>query len=179
MTIGNVYKEFEVLPTTKFYVYSDIDENLQKVPYHFTYKYSEDLVIKWESTDICVDSRHGDYLVDQYGFLIEVIDVNLDYCSGDIYYQLYTTGNTTNSDVIVFNGITGDTLTCDTISVTDINFCPRVIVSHKNEEFHCLNMKLEQYYIGGNCLTLPSTDDLDRFPEICDLPICSCVLHLQ
>jgi len=95
--------EFVVLPTTKVYVYSSMNENLDKVPRHFTYKYPEDLFIKSASQpDPCCEYPSGyyeesDYLVDQYGFLVEVTSVNLNYCDGGIYYQIDYSSNSIQS----------------------------------------------------------------------------------
>lgn len=144
-TINN---EFEILPTTKLFVYTNINEHLEKVPYYFTYKYPEDLVKKVKiPADSCNKaSEYGDSLVDQYGFLIEVSGVTLDYCNMNVFYQLNCTGNTPDSSVILLNGKYGET--------------KRVIMSYENQNFECMDIKLQQYYDQGDCKTDPLLRDM-------------------
>ncbi len=100
-----INEEFIVLPTTKVYVYSNINENLEIIPYYFGFKYPEDLVIRTGITETnrVRSNEYGDYLVDQFGFLIPVTGVNLNYCERGIYYQLNTiSGIPTQSNVTSF-----------------------------------------------------------------------------
>ena len=163
-TINN---EFVVLPTTKVYVYSNIDVNLAKVPYRFTYKYPEDLYIKSPvdpgPPPCCHEPKNfvdtSDYLVDQYGFLIEVTSVDLNYCDRGIFYVMDfiespgslmphppPIDNTPN--VILFNGMASGST--------------RIIVSYLKEEFKCMDMGLQQYFINAICDTPPTVEDLER-----------------
>jgi len=171
-----VNDEFVILPTTKLYVYSSMNENLDKVPRHFTYKYPEDLFIKSANQpDPCCGYPLGyyeesDYLVDQYGFLIEVTSVNLNYCDGGIYYQIDFVETPTpgplfsipptpiaSTRVVLFNGsLTGTT---------------RIIVGYKYQHFECLDMKTQQYFINSICTDVPTVEELERTP--CDNPDCS------
>ena len=129
-------------------MYTNINEHLEKVPYYFTYKYPEDLVKKVKiPADSCNKaSEYGDSLVDQYGFLIEVSGVTLDYCNMNVFYQLNCTGNTPDSSVILLNGKYGET--------------KRVIMSYENQNFECMDIKLQQYYDQGDCKTDPLLRDM-------------------
>ena len=88
---------FEVLPTSQVLVYSKINLNLEEVPYNFTYKYPEDVYVKPN------DNQNGDFLIDLYGFPIEVTGTTLDYCRTDVYFQLYINPMTSDT-IILFNG---------------------------------------------------------------------------
>jgi len=163
--------EFILLPTTKVFVYSNIDTNLAKVPYRFTYKYPEDLYIKNSTpppTSCCKEPKNiadtSDYLVDQYGFLIEVTSVDLNYCDRGIYYVMdfvYSPSGLVPvspqpapTKVTLFNGASSGTT--------------RIIVSYEKEEFKCMDMGLQHYFINAICDTVPTVDDLKRI--ICNVP---------
>jgi len=87
----------EVLPTTKLLVYTNMNTNLQAIPYQFKWKYPQDLFIRPDD-----DSQSGDFLINEIGFPTEVTGVTF-VCSGhSLYYQVnLSTGITTN---ILFNG---------------------------------------------------------------------------
>jgi hypothetical protein len=101
---------FEILPTSKVLVYTNRNDDLDKVPYHFEYKFPEHLFTKpiEEGLPCCenVEVINGDFLINQDGFGVEVSSVELNYCSIDnhekIYYQLNVSGQTENT--ILFNG---------------------------------------------------------------------------
>ena len=173
-----INNEFVVLPTTKLYVFTNMDTNLTRVPYHFTYKYPEDLYIAVTGstpTPCCQAPKNftesSDYLVDQYGFLIEVNSVDLNYCDRGIFYVIDyidtpsapemmapvpPTPVVQTNRVILFNGAeTGTT---------------RIIVSYTKEEFKCLDMKLQQYFINSICDTPPTVEELTRY--VCDMGEC-------
>jgi hypothetical protein len=173
-----INNEFVVLPTTKLYVYSNINTSLTKVPYHFTYKYPEDLYIAVTGTTptpCCQAPKNfadtSDYLVDQYGFLIEVTSVDLNYCDRGIFYVLDYIDTpvfpapllpvpptpVAQPKVMLFNGAeTGTT---------------RIIVSYYKERFKCLDMKLQQYFINSICDTPPTIEELER--DACDMADCT------
>lgn len=162
-----INNEFVVLPTTKVFVYSNINTTLAKVPYRFTYKYPEDLYIKspiQPETPCCQEPKNfadtSDYLVDQYGFLIEVTSVDLNYCDRGIYYvmdYIYTpTTPDVNAKVVLINGmLSGST---------------RIIVSYHKEEFKCMDMGLQQYMLNSICDTVPTIEELER--DACNMPDC-------
>lgn len=170
-----VNEEFELLPTSKVYVYSNINESLERVPFHFTFKYPEDLYIKSTGTteDPCCpypDNENDvtDRLIDQYGFLIDVTSVNLNYCEGGIYYRVDYKNATSyiqrhsqpppepTEYIRLLNGASTGTT--------------RLIVAHEKEEFECLNMKLQHYFVNSGCTTVPTIEELERNP--CGLPDC-------
>lgn len=172
--------EFIVLPTTKLLVYSNMNESLESVPFQFMYKYPEDLFIKSDITPEVPCCEYpinffetSDRIMNQYGFLIEVTGVSLNYCDGGIYYRIdyedapseheleedLTPYQESSDKVLVFNGeLTGDT---------------RIIVSYEKEEFKCLDMKLQQYFTNTICSDIPTVEDLERTP--CGLPDCEAV----
>ncbi len=158
--------KYEILPTSKVLVYTNIGTQLEKVPYHFTYKYPEDLFIRPEQPEepCCdVDEDYyptGDYLVDQNGELIEVTSVELYDCGTDnhkkIFYHLNVTGSSDASRVILFNGTSVD---------------KKIIVSYKEEKFKFMDEKLSQSFIGFDCNSGSGANTPVRSPI--GLPVCS------
>lgn len=131
--------EYEVLPTTKLYTYTNLNEYMQRVPYHFRFKYAEDLYIKPTTPVSCCEaSENGDYLIDQDGFLIEVESVDLNYCEKNLYYHLNTTSTAYSSNIIV-NGI------------NDI-LHKKIITHHLEQPFYCLDMTLVDQFEENVCL---------------------------
>lgn len=130
---------YEVLPTTKLFTYTNLNEFHKKVPYHFRFKYPEDLHIKpTMPVSCCEDSENGDYLIDQDGFLIEVISVDLNYCDRGIYYNLNTSGNNYGSSIIM-NGPN--------------NLINKKIITHSQMEmFKCLDMMLIDQFEDNICI---------------------------
>ena len=126
-----INNQFEILPTSKVLVYTNMGLDLEETPHHFEYKYPEDIYVK-----VTGDTQNGDFLVNQYGFLIEVSDVYLDYCSDDnykkIYYQLNCSGSSDNGNIILFNG--------------DVSGHDKIMVRYAEEKFDTIDYRLNQYY---------------------------------
>jgi hypothetical protein len=84
LTNNGIYEVFEVLPTTQLRVYTNkFIENFGNVTngnYHFDDRFPEELQSKpIDFIEPCCDHpkelyNHGDYLINQYGYPIEVID---------------------------------------------------------------------------------------------------------
>ena len=161
--------EFEVLPTSKILVYTNIDVEMNKIPYQFMYKHPEDLFVKPPVKDEpCCEVpedyyQMGDYMINQYGMPIEVTSVDLNYYNRGLFYQLNCTtptGYTHNPDTVLFNGKnSGD---------------DKIIISHKQQPFKCLNESLQTYYNGYLC-GAPSISDLQR--NVCGLSACVETIH--
>lgn len=114
---------YQVLPTSKILVYTNIDTNLNAVPYHFDYKYPEDL-------------QSGDLLIDYSGFTTVISGVTLNTCSIDnykIYYKQINLANSSGTNIIVNgNGAPGN----------------KIVVSFEEEIIDPLTFDLRQYFIG-------------------------------
>ena len=116
-TSNGDYEIFEVLPTTKLKVYTNktitIDEDGNVIvnkskSYFFDERFPEQLQIFVNQIEPCCNYNgdyleRGDFLISAEGNLIEVISVELDYCTPEIYFHLNITG-TQPTDLIVFNG---------------------------------------------------------------------------
>ena len=147
-TSTGVQETFEVLPTTKLRVYTnksitvDIDGNVtvEKLKsYFFDVRFPEQLQIAIEQIEPCCDHKDdylekGDFLITAEGKLIEVISVNLDYCTPEIYYHINITG-TQPTNLIVFNG----------------NNNHQLLLQHKYDLFSRFNVNLNQVYITDCC----------------------------
>ena len=127
--INIINDTYYVLPTSKLLVYTNIDTNLKTIPYRFEYKNPEDLFVS-DGTD------SHDYLIDEYGSLIDVTKVDLKICSTDNYQTIYYQLNFENSGGtnIVFNGPSGDAPN-------------KIIVSYQQETIDPLTFNLRQYFI--------------------------------
>jgi hypothetical protein len=146
---------FEVLPTTKFKVYTkkyvaeNGDVTLRKNSY-FDFRYSEDLQIK-TIIEPCCDflddgSENGDYIILENGELIEVTSVDLNYCNSNIYYNLNITG-TQPSNLLVFNGSQNNL----------------ALIEHAYKVISRFDSNEQQYYIDSeNCPTTPTVESLIR-----------------
>lgn len=121
--ISTVNETYQVLPTSKILVYTNIDTSLNTIPYRFDYKYPEDLY-------------PGDLLIDYSGFTTVVSGTTLDICSTDNYKTYYKQINLSNSNGtnIIVNG----------------NTAPgnKIIVSFQEEIIELLSFDLRQYFIG-------------------------------
>lgn len=164
---------FEVLPTTKFRIYTnkDVNENTGKVikrsGYVFDTRSPEFLQIKPETPiEPCCDYPSdyydtGDYIITEKGELIEVIAVDLNYCGINMYYNINVTG-TKPTNLITFNG--------------NSNYL--VLLEHEYVGFEIVNTSMQQYYTDNiACTTVPSIASLERnYSNACTgAPAYSCV----
>jgi hypothetical protein len=174
--LGSVKKhlingEFQVLPTTKLYVYTnkkiDIETGaISIVPnYFFDWRTPEQLQLEpTVPVEPCCDVNHeyymdsqSDWLINQLGFPIPVTTVELNYCDRSIFYHFNYSGA---SDVIVFNG--------DTTS--------QLLMSFTQVKFNTTDIKLEQLYDNGlGCI---NDDQRIDYVPLCDLvPQVTCGTH--
>lgn len=167
ITQNNVVETFEILPTSRVKVYTnkeittDLDGNIvviKKNNYFFTERYPEELQIKpTQQEEPCCSypkdyMDNGDYLITSEGKLIEVIEVVLDYCTPDLYFNL-NVGEEVGNDIIFFNG----------------NNNHQILLQHEYNEFSRFNTDVSQQLISVCCPEgYPTTD---RIPGIvvCDL----------
>ena len=156
----------EVLPTTKLKVYTNkIVSNgiVTKTSYFFDERIPEHLQIRGEiPEDPCCPhpsdyfENYGDFLLDVDGFPIEVMNVDLNYCQPNIYYNFNfeTSGRNVpvGSDLIVFNGNTNNQV-----------LLQHTYQSHQTDLFgDCI----QQYYTDTeDCPTTPNEDECDD--DIC------------
>jgi hypothetical protein len=164
-TSNGDYEVFEVLPTTQLRVYTNrIVEDFgvaTNSTYFFDDRFPEELQIKSQDfIEPCCDHpkelyNHGDYLINQYGNLIEVIDIDLDYCESNLYFNInFELDNNPieNLYVVVFNG----------------NGNHQILMKHKYEIHPNMNFNLGQYYIDDNwCPTEPTDEELSLSPFNC------------
>ncbi len=158
LTLNNTYQVFEVLPTTQLRVYTNrIVEDFgtpTNSTYFFDDRFPEELQKKpTDFIEPCCDHpkelyNHGDYLINKYGDIIEVIDVDLNYCESGLYFNLnFELNNTPLTDefVVVFNGNTSE----------------QILMKHKYNKHPNIGFNLGQYYIDANyCSTEPSDVEL-------------------
>ena len=152
--INKINDKFSVLPNTRLWVLTKTKEDgSQGDLWRFTEKYPEELFVRPEIIDPCCSYNEeyietGDFLIDQYGFPIEVTKLDLEYCTRDLFYHLNTVDNSTEcKDVVIFNG-DGD---------------KTILVAHKQQRFETMDLKSQQYYQDTlNCSDVPSIDDLER-----------------
>jgi hypothetical protein len=164
---------FEVLPTTKFRIYTnkDVNENTGKVikrsGYVFDTRSPEFLQIKPETPiEPCCDYPSdyydtGDYIITEKGELIEVVGVDLNYCGINMYYNINVTG-TKPTNLITFNG--------------NSNYL--ALVEHEYVGFEIVGTSMQQYYSDDiACSTVPSIASLERnYSNACTgAPAYSCV----
>jgi hypothetical protein len=160
LTANGDYEVFEVLPTTQLRVYTNrFIENFGAVTnghYHFDDRFPEELQIKpTDFIEPCCSTpkelyNHGDYLINQYGYLIEVIAVDLNYCEPNLYFNLNVEKDGTplgnNSFLVVFNG----------------NSNEEILMKHLYSVHPNLDFKLGQYYIDPeHCPTVPTNEELE------------------
>jgi hypothetical protein len=155
---------FEVLPTTKFRIYTnkDVNENTGKVTkrsgYVFDTRSPEFLQIKPETPiEPCCDYPSdyydtGDYIITEKGELIEVTAVDLNYCNINMYYNINVAG-TKPTNLITFNG--------------NSNYL--ALVEHEYIGFEIVGSSMQQYYTDNiACTTVPSIGSLLRnYSNVC------------
>ena len=152
--INKINDRFSVLPNTRLWVLTKTREDgSQGDLWRFTEKYPEELFVRPEIIDPCCSYNEdyietGDFLIDQYGFPIEVTELDLEYCTRDLFYHLNTIDNSTEcKDVVVFNGDDDRT----------------ILVAHKQQRFETMDLKSQQYCQDDlECSDIPSIDDLER-----------------
>ncbi len=159
-TSNGDYEVFEVLPTTQLRVYTNRIVEDFGVPTNGTYffddRFPEELQKKpLDFIEPCCDHpkelyNHGDFLINQYGNLLEVIDVDLNYCESNLYFNINFNldGNPINEEyVVIFNGNTEH----------------QVLMRHKNEIHPNMNFNLGQYYFDEDlCSVEPTNEELSN-----------------
>ena len=143
-----VQESFEVLPTSKLRVYTNksitVDEGgnvtvEKSKSYFFDERFPEQLQVAIEQIEPCCDHNNdylekGDFLITAEGKLIEVISVELDYCTPEIYYHINITG-TQPTDLIVFNG----------------NSNHQLLLQHKYDQFTRFDVDVYQQGFSSLC----------------------------
>ena len=166
LTSNNNYEVFEVLPTTQLRVYTNrIVENFGtpiNSIYFFDDRFPEELQKKpTDFIEPCCDHpkelyNHGDYLINQYGQLIEVIDVDLNYCDTGLYFNInfeLDDNPITDEFVVIFDGNTNQ----------------QILMKHRYNKHPNIDFDLGQYYIDANhCPTEPTNQELSN--SIFDCP---------
>jgi len=166
-TVSGTTIVFEVLPTTKFRIYTNKGVNettgliTKRSGYSFDNRSPEFLQIKPETPiEPCCDYPSdyydtGDYIITENGQLIEVIAVDLNYCDINMYYNINITTATSTSptNLITFNG--------------NSNYL--ALVEHQYIGFNRLDASLQQYYVDNVCCTeTPSIASLERnYSNLC------------
>jgi hypothetical protein len=166
-TVSGTTIVFEVLPTTKFRIYTNKNVNettgliTKRSGYAFDNRSPEFLQIKPETPiEPCCDYPSdyydtGDYIITEKGQLIEVISVDLNYCDINMYYNINITTATSTSptNLITFNG--------------NSNYL--ALVEHQYIGFNRLDASLQQYYVDNVCCTeTPSIASLERnYSNLC------------
>jgi len=138
---------FDILPTTKPRIFTNIDVNettgaiSRRKGYFFTNRSPEFLQVKPETPiEPCCDYpadyyETGDFLITESGHLIEVTAVDLDYCEANLFYNLNVTSDTSLSDLILFNGTNSRQL----------------LLQHHYTKFTTKDVKEQQYYTVAPC----------------------------
>jgi len=144
-TKNNEIKIFSLLPTTQIKVYTNkkiINGEIIDSNYFFDYRLPEDLIIKTEN-------QYGDYLISSNGELIEIIKVELDFMTPNIYLNLKFQEVENDSKIINGND--------DMFVIVNNKF-----IHHQNS-FN--DIKLDQYYFDeSSCPDIPLIGTLER-PE--------------
>ncbi len=156
-TISGTTVVFEVLPTSKFRVYTnkEVDETdgniTKRSGYVFDTRSPEFLQIKPETPiEPCCNYPSdyydtGDYIITEKGELIEVIAVDLNYCNINMYYNINVTGSLP-TNLITFNG--------------NSNYL--ALLEHEYIGFEIVSSSMQQYYTNEYCTTVPSIASLER-----------------
>lgn len=140
-TKNNIIEVFEVLPTTRFRVYTNIEvdettgETIKRKGRFFDSRLPEYLQIAVDLPEPCCDHNEdyyqkGDYLINQYGELLEVVGVDLNYCESNLYFNINLTGEEPDT-LVVFNG----------------NGSHNLLLQHTYEEFELFDANLEAYNV--------------------------------
>ncbi len=154
------------MPTTQLRVYTNrIVENFGtpiNSIYFFDDRFPEELQKKpTDFIEPCCDHpkelyNHGDYLINQYGQLIEVIDVDLNYCDTGLYFNInfeLDDNPITDEFVVIFDGNTNQ----------------QILMKHRYNKHPNIDFDLGQYYIDANhCPTEPTNQELSN--SIFDCP---------
>lgn len=157
-TTNGDLETFEVLPTTKLKVYTNNIVNIdnegnvtvdKSKTYFFDERFPEHLQIKINQIEPCCDTTldsltQGDFLITKEGKLIEVISVNLDYCTPELYYNFNVDGNQP-TELIIFDG----------------NENHQLLVQYKYDEFSRFDSNIEQQLTSVCC-----PDGLPEGPRI-------------
>lgn len=159
---------FEVLPTTRLRVYTNKDVSdgglaTKRKSYFFDTRYPELLQLKpEEQIEPCCDYPSdyydtGDYLIMENGELIEVIAVNLNYCSPELYFNINVTSDSSLSTLILFNG----------------NNTHQLLVEHDYDQFKRLDVSIQHYYADNVCApydeeTMGIAALSRNYSEVCD-----------
>lgn len=164
-TADGSYEVIEVLPTTQLRVYTNkkIEDFgvVTNTTYHLDDRFPEELqVLPTDFIEPCCNHpkelyNHGDYLINQYGELLEVVAVDLNYCEPDLFFNLnFEKEGVTYSDeyVVVFNG----------------NSSEQVLMKHQYETHPNIDFKLQQYYTGPDCPDKPTIQEMEQPPYNCD-----------
>ena len=156
-TVSGTTVVFEVLPTSKFRVYTnkEVDETdgniTKRSGYVFDTRSPEFLQIKPETPiEPCCNYPSdyydtGDYIITEKGELIEVIAVDLNYCNINMYYNINVTGSLP-TNLITFNG--------------NSNYL--ALLEHEYIGFEIVSSSMQQYYTNEYCTTVPSIASLER-----------------
>ena len=156
-TVSGTTVVFEVLPTSKFRVYTnkEVDETdgniTKRSGYVFDTRSPEFLQIKPETPiEPCCNYPSdyydtGDYIITENGELIEVIAVDLNYCNINMYYNINVTGSLP-TNLITFNG--------------NSNYL--ALLEHEYIGFEIVSSSMQQYYTNEYCTTVPSIASLER-----------------
>lgn len=184
LTSASTYEVFELLPTSKVRVLTKVDVNettgvvTNKKNNYFTNRLPEFLQIRSDDTietqtidnpccpelnaegETLTFVRNGDYIVAHNGELLEVTDVDLNYCDANIYYHININNDNQLTNLIVFNG----------------NDNYQILMQHTYNKFTPITMDVQQYYYDietDNCNVIPSINSLLRnYSTLCeDLPI--------
>ena len=152
--INKINDRFSVLPNTRLWVLTKTDEDgFQGDLWRFTEKYPEELFVKPNIIEPCCSHEEeyietGDFVIDQFGFPIEVTKLDLEYCTRDLFYHLNTVDNSIEcKDVVIFNGDDSKT----------------ILLAHKQQRFETLDLKTQQYYQDTlDCSNMPPIEDIER-----------------
>jgi len=156
---------FEVLPTTQLRVYTNrFIEDFGAVTngtYHFDDRFPEELQVRpVPFIEPCCDHPEelydkGDFLINQYGFPIEVLSVDLNYCDTGLYFNLNVQKD-------------GSPLTEEFMVVFDGNSNHQILMKHQYDKHPNIDFNLGQYYIDPvHCPTVPTNEDLEESPFDC------------
>ena len=163
-TTGDI-EVFEVLPNTQLRVYTNkfIEDfgSVTNGTYHFDDRFPEELQVRpVPFIEPCCDHPEelydkGDFLINQYGFPIEVLAVDLNYCDTGLYFNLNVQKD-------------GSPLTDEFMVVFDGNSNHQILMKHQYDKHPNIDFNLGQYYIDPvHCPTVPTNEDLEESPFEC------------
>ena len=168
--VNKINERFSVLPNSKLRV---MTRDTGK--FTFTEKYPEELTVKFkDEIDPCCSHEvnyheNGDYLINEFGFPIEITSVDLDYCDRDLYYHLNVSiVPSTELDCDLGGEIKqqlspDDYQNCDRIIVFNGDSDDCILLEHIEQKFETLDLKTQQYFQDEiDCLEIPPIEDLER-----------------